>query len=240
MASARSSGQRHRHPKGFSGPIETFKDAHRVLPQLYGEETKTIYCGCRVHENKIDLASCGYKVHKDRKRAGRREWEHVVPAEAFGHAFAEWREGSPLCPKSGKKARGRECARKNREFNLMESDLYNLWPEDGELNGLRNNFSMAEIAGPALSFGGCSAKIADRKFEPMDMAKGTVARVYMYMDQKYPGKGIISDKNRKLFEAWDKEHPVTDYECSIGRKVFEIQHNQNPVLASRCKGWPSS
>jgi deoxyribonuclease-1 len=121
----------------------------------------------------------------------------------------------------------------------MESDLYNLWPEIGELNGLRNNFSMAEIAGSAMTFGACTAKIAGRKFEPMDIAKGTVARVYMYMDQKYTGRGIISEKNRKLFVSWDAQHPVTDYECEIGRKVFAIQHNENPILRSRCKSWPT-
>jgi deoxyribonuclease-1 len=220
-------------------PVETFEAAHKVLPQIFGENPRTIYCGCQVHGNKIDLASCGYRVHKDRKRALRREWEHVVPAHAFGHSFVEWREGAPACPRKGKKSRGRSCARTNRDFNLMESDLYNLWPEVGELNGLRNNFSMAEISGRAMTFGGCGAKIADKKFEPMDMAKGTVARVYMYMDGKYPGRGIISEKNRKLFEAWDKQHPVAESECEIGRKVLAIQHNPNPILAARCKGWPS-
>jgi hypothetical protein len=60
----------------------------------------------------------------------------------------------------------------------------------------------------------------------------------MYMDWKYPNRGIISEKNRKLFDAWDKQHPVTDYECDIGRKVHAIQHNANPVLASRCKNFP--
>ena len=244
LASARGHIKKHVGRKAGSrkgvhqGPVDTFQAAHKMLPQIYGETTKTIYCGCLVHGARIDLASCGYKVRKDRKRAERREWEHVVPAEAFGHAFAEWREGSPLCAQTGKKSKGRECARKNHDFNLMESDLYNLWPEIGELNGLRNNFSMAEISGPAKTFGACTAKIADRKFEPMDMAKGTVARVYMYMDGHYPGKGIISDKNKKLFEAWDKDHPVTEYECEIGRKVLAIQHNLNPVLAARCAGWP--
>jgi deoxyribonuclease-1 len=178
-------------------------------------------------------------VSKDARRASRREWEHVVPAHAFGQSFVEWREGSPACPKKGKKSRGRNCARTNHDFNLMESDLYNLWPEIGELNGLRNNFSMAQISGRAKTFGGCTAKIADKKFEPMDRAKGTVARVYKYMDWKYPGHGIISEKNRSLFDVWDQQYPVTDYECAIGVKVRNLQGNANPVLAARCKNFPA-
>lgn len=227
------SSTRARSPKG---PIDTFREAKKVAHRIHDEYPETIYCGCDYKENRIDLASCGYKIHKDAKRAGRLEWEHVVPAEAFGQSFKEWREGDARCVRKGRAYHGRKCAEKNHDFNLMESDLYNLWPEVGELNGLRSNFSMAEISGPALSFGKCSAKIQDRKFEPMDAAKGIVARVYLYMEQAYPGHGVISDKNRKLFEAWDQTHPVTPRECKVGRKVFELQHRPNPVLASRCKG----
>jgi deoxyribonuclease-1 len=185
--------------------------------------------------NRIDLKSCGYVPKKDPKRALRLEWEHVVPAEAFGQSFREWRDGSPQCIKKGKPFRGRKCAEKNSEFSRMEADLYNLWPEVGELNGLRSNYSMAQLGGPPGDFGGCKAKIRDRKFEPMDPAKGIVARTYQYMDRAYPGRGIVSDKNRKLYEAWDRMYPVTDWECKRARKIREVQGNENPILADRCR-----
>ena len=221
--------------------IDTFSEAKKVAPSIHAEYPFTIYCGCTYKGKAIDLASCGYRVYKDRKRAARLEWEHVVPAEAFGQAFAEWRVGGPKCKRSGKRSRGRACAETNPEFRRMESDLYNLWPEIGELNNMRKNYSMAEISGPALSFGRCSAKVQNRKFEPMPPARGIVARVYLYMDQKYPGRGIISEKNKPLFASWDAATPVSERECRVGRRVFEIQHNENPVLASRCQGrngWP--
>src|SRR6266436_9092627 len=55
-------------------------------------------------------------------------WEHVVPAEAFGQSFPEWREGHPACVDSkGKAFKGRNCARKMAtQFRYMEADLYNL------------------------------------------------------------------------------------------------------------------
>ena len=145
------------------------------------------------------------------------------------------------------------CAQTNFDFNRMEIDLYNLWPIDGELNGLRSNYSMAQISvdeqsevvvkaplvktkerkSQLITFGGCKAKVDGRKFEPMHEFKGIVARDYMYMDQTYPGHGIISGKNGKLFEAWDKEHPAGDWECRRAEKIKALQQNENEVLKSR-------
>ena len=219
--------------------IKNFTQAKKLALKLHAEHPYTIYCGCKYSGKLIDLKSCGYKVHKDAKRAARLEWEHVVPAENFGRSFAEWREGSENCVKKGQRFKGRKCAETNSEFARMEGDLYNLWPEIGELNGLRNNFSMAALGGPSrnpagISFGECKAVVADRKFEPMDMAKGTVARVHMYMDEAYPGHGIISGKNSKLFEAWDKQFPVTEWECKRAAKIKMIQGGENLILAARC------
>jgi len=220
--------------------IPSFDEAKKIAARIHKDHPVTIYCPCRYTGKTIDLASCGYRIHKDAKRARRLEWEHVVPAEAFGQSFAEWRQGAPNCHKrSGKSFKGRRCAKTNPVFSRMEADLYNLWPVVGELNGLRSNLSMAAIAAdlrhPPLTFGQCQAKIADRKFEPMDQYKGVVARTYLYMDQTYPGHGVVSEKNRKLFEAWDKEFPVDDWECRRAKRIAEIQGNVNPVLEARCR-----
>jgi deoxyribonuclease-1 len=222
--------------------IRHFRQAKRFANEIHKDHPYTIYCNCRYQGHDIDLKSCGYKVHKDPKRAVRLEWEHVVPAEAFGQSFSDWREGSPHCVHNGKKFKGRKCAQNNPEFARIEADLYNLWPEIGELNGLRNNFSMADLGmekSGKSEFGDCKVKIEDRKFEPMVNAKGRVARVYMYMDLAYPGRGIISEKNRKLFEAWDKLHPVDEWECMRARRIEKIQGNENPVLKARCGVKPS-
>lgn len=215
-----------------------FSQAKKVLPRIYQNHNTTLYCGCKYTGKTVDLKSCGYKPHKDLKRASRIEWEHIVPAHAFGQAFVEWREGSPKCFDRKKKRafKGRKCARRNPLFAKMEGDLYNLYPEIGELNGLRSNFSMAMISPSpkTISFGACSAKIEDRKFEPMNHAKGIVARTYMYMDQAYPGRGIISNKNAKLFEAWNKMYPVSEWECLRAYRIEAIQKTPNPVLKPIC------
>lgn len=221
----------------FAG-IENFREAKKVLPLIYQDHNQTLYCGCSYNKKTIDLKSCGYIPHKNTKRAQRLEWEHIVPAHAFGQAFVEWREGSSKCIDRKKKKlfKGRKCAGTNPVFAKMEGDLYNLYPEIGELNGLRSNFSMAMVpkSPKAMTFGACSARIEDRKFEPRDEAKGIVARTYMYMNQTYPGRGIISNKNEKLFEAWNKMYPVTAWECLRAKRIEKIQGTQNPILRNLC------
>lgn len=225
--------------RSFNSNIPSYSKSRDVLPAIYRDHNQTLYCGCRYLGKSIDLKSCGYKVYKNFKRASRLEWEHIVPAEAFGNSFVEWRTGAPGCVYKNKKYKGRKCARKNSEFSRMEADLYNLYPEIGELNGLRSNFSMAEFGGQkplpkSKTFGDCRARIEDRKFEPMDQAKGIVARTYLYMNQAYPGRGILSRKNEKLFAAWNKLYPVTPWECLRARRIQEIQKNLNPILAEAC------
>lgn len=217
--------------------IKNFTVAKKVSLQLNDEYPFTVYCRCRYEGKRVDLKSCGYEVQKNAQRAARLEWEHVVPAEAFGQSFSEWRDGATQCRKkqSGRRFRGRKCAETNAEFARMEADLYNLWPVIGELNGLRSNFSMAEISGPARTFGGCKAKIQGRKFEPEDQDKGLVARVYLYMDSAYPGRGIVSNKNEKLFAAWDKLYPPSEWECKRATIIAKKQGNENPILKARCR-----
>lgn len=215
--------------------ILKFDQAKKLLTKIHEDNPETLYCGCKYTGKLIDIKSCGYTPVRMAGRATKIEWEHVVPAEAFGQSFKEWREGSPKCVKNGRKIRGRKCAEKvNPEFSKMAADLYNLWPEIGELNALRSNFSVAELSSSEYSFGQCKAKISDRKFEPMDRAKGIVARTYLYMEKEYPGRGVISDKNKKLFEAWDKLYPVTPWECKRAQKIEAIQGSSNSVLKERC------
>ncbi len=217
--------------------IPTFEKAKKIATQIHKEHPYTIYCNCKYSGKRVDLKSCGYQIQSDPRRASRLEWEHVVAAENFGRSFIEWREGAPQCTKKGKKYKGRRCAKTNPEFARMEADLYNLWPEIGELNALRSNYQFAELGQEKLTtseFGECKVRIEDHRFEPMPSAKGRVARVYMYMDQAYPNRGVISEKNRKLFEGWAAEHPADSWECERARRIGLVQKNLNPILQSKC------
>ena len=116
----------------------------------------------------------------------------------------------------------------------MESDLYNLVPAVGEINGLRSNYSFAMIPREKRKFGKCDMEIEGRKDEPPPDKRGSIARTYYYMERAYPGHGIISKKNRKLFEAWDKGDPVDAWECERCQGIEGIQRNENPFVKGKC------
>jgi deoxyribonuclease-1 len=93
---------------------------------------------------------------------------------------------------------------------------------------------MAMIPGANYRFGECRTKIEDRKIEPRPEVRGEIARTYFYMERAYPGHGIISGKNEKLFQAWDKADPVDEWECERASRIAKIQGNINLVVAQAC------
>ncbi len=228
----------------YAAGNETFANfaaAKKAAWQYLREFPQTFYCNCAVRGKKIDAASCGYIPRRESARAQRIEWEHVVPAENFGRSFIEWREGHPDCIRiGGRPYKGRACARKtNLLFNRMEADLYNLVPEIGELNGDRRNYQFGIIEGEEREYGQCDFEVADRTAEPRPEIRGDIARIYFYMDDAYPGRGILGNKRRRLFEAWDREDPVDKAECQRARWIERLQGNPNRFVKDIClsKGW---
>jgi len=73
----------------------------------------------------------------------------------------------------------------------------------------------------------------ERKAMPPDRAKGIVARVSLYFDMTYP-RYKLSDSQRKLFAAWDRQFPVTTDECKRNELIENLQGNANVILRERC------
>ena len=216
--------------------ITSFSKSKKYLAKVYKDNPITLYCGCSFKEKTPEFSSCGYIPKKDNKRANRIEWEHVVPAYVFGIFFSEWTVGHPKCvKKNGKKYKGRRCASKvNREFKRMEADMFNLFPAIGEVNGLRSNYPITIIEGEGIEFGKCDVEIKRGKVEPRDEVRGEIARTYMYMDSVYPGKGIISNQNRSMFEEWNRSDPADEWECERARRIEKIQGNRNEIVLDNC------
>src|SRR5262245_20035607 len=212
--------------------IASFAKAKKLLPQVYADHQQTFYCGCPYTDKTADFASCGYQPKGKPEAARRLQWEHVVPAENFGRSFPEWRDGAPACVDNrGNAFKGRNCASKaSLPFRFMEADLYNLMPESAETNRLRSNYQMGMVPGEDRNFGTCDVEIKDRTFEPRPEIRGDIARMYFYMDQAYPGRGIISRQLRPLLEVWSKEDPVDDWERERTRRIERLQSNANPFV----------
>lgn len=85
------------------------------------------------------------------------------------------------------------------------------------------------------AFGSCDMEIAERKAEPPADVRGDIARTYFYMHDAYPGKGVISKKNRKMFESWDKEGPVDVWECERQNRIEAVQENSNNFVKNQCR-----
>lgn len=163
--------------------------------------------------------------------------KNAVSAQHFGQSFREWREGDPECVnKKGKSFKGRRCAEKmNIQYRYMQSDMYNLYPAIGEINGLRSNYRFGMISGEDREFGICDIEISGRIAEPPEHVRGEIARTYFYMNAAYPGHKFLSSANQKLFRAWDKMDPVDEWECERCKRIKGIQGNENPFVKEACK-----
>ncbi len=184
----------------------------------------TIYCGCKWtwagrSGGRIDLDSCGYTPRKDPNRASRLEWEHVVPAWVIGHQRQCWQSG------------GREnCTETDPVFREMEADMHNLAPSIGEVNADRSNFRYAMLPTTPRQYGACTTKtdFKQRATEPRDEVKGQVARISLYMADRYGMS--LSPKQKKLYIAWNNQYPVTDWERLRDHRIARVQGNSNPYV----------
>ncbi|EFO8986731.1 deoxyribonuclease [Campylobacter coli] len=145
-----------------------------------------------------------FKVNKKGKinqRIKRIEWEHIMPAQNFGKHLPCWKEG------------GRKACKNDPLFTKMEADKQNLVPAIGEINGDRSNFRYAEAPTNLkyTQYGNCKV-YTDFKAKRF-YSKGWIARSYLYMSKTYNIR--LSDQERKLMEAWDKQYPIDEKEKRI-------------------------
>ncbi|MBC7533980.1 MAG: endonuclease [Oligoflexus sp.] len=204
--------------------IHDFDAAKNELRKLFGRG-REFYCDCSydfTRKPNVDPGSCGLKSNS--ARAQRIEWEHVVPASFYGRQFAEWRKGDPSC--TGRSRKGRECARKaSPVFRQIEGDMYNLQPSVGELNRVRGDTSYGDVPGEPREFGRCDFERFANKTEPRPEVRGDIARIYFYMDARYPQFHIVNEENLKMLEEWAFSDPIDDAERTRLKKIEAVQGN---------------
>lgn len=203
----------------------TFRQAKKQLKLLYQDEQQTsFYCGCDfVYQGKKlipDLNSCGYQVRKQHKRASRIEWEHIMPAWAFGHQRQCWKNG------------GRKACKSDPLFRRMEGDMHNLVPAIGEVNGDRSNYRFTDWNGLPSQYGQCDIIVdfKNRQVQPSLHTRGAIARSYLYMADQYSLS--LSPREHKQFMAWHQQQAPSRWECRRDHKIAAIQGNRNPYLAA--------
>lgn len=216
----------------FSLPVaadapQTFAAAKKIAWTLYAERPSTFYCHCAYRGNRVDLASCGYKPRKQLRRAQRLEWEHVVPAWVIGHQRQCWQNG------------GRQnCTRNDPIFKAAEADLHNLVPSIGELNGDRSNYALGMLSEKPSQYGACPMVVnfKAKTAMPPEASRGASARIYLYMADHYQLR--LSKQDRRTYEAWNRQHPISEWERWRNQKVGCVMGHGNPYVgkldSARC------
>lgn len=219
-----------------------FMGAKRQLTRFYFEhrndpEAVTFYCGCRINyegtarKNRVkmsgpDWKSCGYRSRSNTDRAERIEWEHIMPAHQFGSAMKShcWQNG-------GRK----NCEKTDPYFMSVEADMHNLVPSVGEVNGDRSNFRYDDLGLEPSQYGQCEMVVdfEHKAAQPPKARRGVIARTHLYMADRY---GIKLNKNQqRLFEAWNRQYPVSEWECTRNSWIKKVQGNGNKFVEPFCR-----
>ena len=155
----------------------------------------------------------------------------------------------------------------------MYTDLHHLFPTDYIVNEMRSNYPYGEVdksmtptkqsEGGFSKFGICDPSIGykvvngkPRVFEPNNLYKGDLARVYFYMATCYEAYKTNAGKDRspldwdssdktmldgtiypffkewavRMLLRWALEDPVSEKEIKRNEAIFGIQKNRNPFV----------
>jgi deoxyribonuclease-1 len=222
-------------PEAAARVVLSFASAKRHLERdVYFDHRVDLYCGCAYDDDEhVDAGSCGLTARRNEERAGRIEWEHMVPAARFGQHRACWR--GETCERH----RGRDCCSSSpasggdEEFRAMEGDMHNLVPSVGELNGDRSNRPYGIVDEEPREYGACDFEIdraagRDGATEPMESIRGDVARAWLYMSAEW-GMELTADE-RELFEAWHREDRADAWEIERNERIARVQGNANTFV----------
>ena len=161
----------------------------------------------------------------------------------------------------------KECDCFNREHSFPQSwftssspmvaDMFHIYPTDGKVNGMRNNYPFGKVAAPTYTSGNggklgpCSFPgYTGIVFEPIDEYKGDLARSYFYMATRYENliaswqsngnaNEILNGTSFPCFDpwflnllfAWNAADPVSQKEIDRNNKIYtSYQHNRNPFI----------
>ncbi len=123
-----------------------------------------------------------------------------------------------------------QCRHNSPRFNLIESDMHNMYPARKDVNQTRSSMPFGIIPGENHYYKGCDFEVDFRKHrvEPRPEARGRIARAMLYMADKY---GLdLYRKQRKLLEKWNRQYPPDEEEKRHNKAVARIQGKPNPWI----------
>ena len=217
---------------GLPKTPKSFDTAKRLLyTQVHRDHAQSFYCQCPYDRKlKVALDRCHVQPRRNETRANRIEAEHVMPASHFGQHRECWRQ--EICTKSdGSRFKGRACCEaQDPVFRAAHNDLHNLQPAVGEINGDRRDYRWGMISGEEREYGRCDIEVDSsiRRAEPPEPVRGDIARTYFYMEDTYGFN--LSDQQRQLFSAWDRQDPPDDWERERNDHIARLQGRGNRFI----------
>lgn len=141
----------------------------------------------------------------------------------------------------------------------MRTDLHQVLPTDGYVNGRRSNYPFGKVGSATWTstngskVGSCSTPgHSGTCFEPIDEFKGDIARIMFYFATRYENEvtsnswdnpngdnnNPLNGTNDQVYEdwfvdimlQWHHEDPVSEKEIFRNNKIYQIQHNRNPFV----------
>ncbi len=186
-------------PAGEKPRGDYFETLPRFWGGVYPNGGETLYCGRRFG-----------------KRHGRNiNVEHVFPMAWVANAL-----------KCGKR---KTCRRNSREFNVIESDMHNMFPALAAINKRRGAFAFGELPGEPEK-GKCDFEVDERKrlVEPRPAVRGEIARAMFYMSHRYGLK--LFRRQRELLLRWHREDPPSAEERRRNDVIQKLQGRRNPFI----------
>ncbi len=130
-----------------------------------------------------------------------------------------------------------------------KTDLHHVYPTDGKVNGVRDNYAFGEVGTASWTSlngskkGSCiTPGFNGTVFEPIDEYKGDIARALMYVSVRYYSqdsnwdnsdmttKSVIKPWALTMLLRWHREDPVSEKEINRNNAVYDIQRNRNPFV----------
>lgn len=182
-----------------------YRQAMKTLwTKVYPRGGETLYCGER------------FSTKNKKKRRQHVNAEHVFPMA--------WVTRDLRC------GTRKQCQRNSTHFEVIESDLHNIYPTKIALNKARSHYRFGNIPGEKRQFGNCDFEVDHRKrlAEPRPAVRGDIARAMLYMAYQYDL--TLHRKTEKLMREWDKQDPPSKKEIRRAQVIEREQGRENPFI----------
>ena len=115
-------------------------------------------------------------------------------------------------------------------------DIHHIRPEDPTVNEIHGNLPYGYVTnGRNVTYNGAIvAKVSSSCFEPLDSAKGDIARIVFYLLVRYSESDTYQITNvatsMEMLLTWNDLDPVDDFELLRNERSFNVQNNRNPFI----------